>query len=472
MLALGTRFLMRRVATTSSADLTQPEWPPHPERLFSALVDAFYGGDGDEAERAALEWLESLPPPEISVPRATRRDPVTVYVPVNDESTPLAKNAKPHAVLGSLPIGRGRKAREFPVVLLGDGPGEDTVIYAWPAAEPSAVHARALARLASRIVRIGHSSSLVQAWVDSGTAFTPTLVPGETGPTLRLRVPAPGRLAALDAAYASGQPPRPGLWAGYALAAPAAESRPEARSLWEDLIVLRGVEGPALTLTTTLRLSEALRGTMLKHGEQPSPEVLSGHRAPGVPAARPHLGYLPLGFVGREHADAHLLGFGLLLPHGLEERERQAVLLALAEALRAGSGRIELRLGTLGRWTLELEDREPPPHTLDRMTYEGPAATWATVTPIVLDRYTKKPAEQEETISRACELIGLPKPEQVVLTRLSPLRGVPPARLFPPCRRRYHLHAVIHWAEPVRGPVVIGAGRYVGYGLMRPWSPA
>jgi CRISPR-associated protein Csb2 len=33
-------------------------------------------------------------------------------------------------------------------------------------------------------------------------------------------------------------------------------------------------------------------------------------------------------------------------------------------------------------------------------------------------------------------------------------------------------HAVIDFAEPVRGPVLIGAGRYNGFGVCRPLPEA
>ena len=46
-------------------DRSHAEWPPHPERVFSALVQAWGDGGCDAKEREALEWLESLPAPLI-----------------------------------------------------------------------------------------------------------------------------------------------------------------------------------------------------------------------------------------------------------------------------------------------------------------------------------------------------------------------------------------------------------------------
>ncbi len=58
--------------------------------------------------------------------------------------------------------------------------------------------------------------------------------------------------------------------------------------------------------------------------------------------------------------------------------------------------------------------------------------------------------------------------------RASQLHFAPaPAHAFPRLRRkdgseRRHSHAILIFDEPVRGPILIGAGRYRGYGLCRP----
>ena len=69
-----------------------------------------------------------------------------------------------------------------------------------------------------------------------------------------------------------------------------------------------------------------------------------------------------------------------------------------------------------------------------------------------------------------------PAPIVKVVATSSPLfAGVPHARDFPPLRSgpnggaRFHLHALVIFAEPIVGPLIVGAGRYRGYGLCRPW---
>jgi CRISPR-associated protein Csb2 len=130
---------------------------------------------------------------------------------------------------------------------------------------------------------------------------------------------------------------------------------------------------------------------------------------------------------------------------------------------------------------------EPPlgKRSLDPGLYTGAARMFATVTPIVLDRHLKgKGAAREEEIGgqvvAACRNIGSPQPEAIVVDKHSAIEGAPSAypsgnsprwmnwRLPPSLGSRQLTHAVIRFAEPVDGPVLLGAGRFVGLGLCRP----
>ena len=80
-------FLTGRYVATCHNDRRKHEWPPHPARLFSALVAAWADADEpDTLEHSAIEWLESQKPPEISASRAFPRVATTHFVPVNDIS--------------------------------------------------------------------------------------------------------------------------------------------------------------------------------------------------------------------------------------------------------------------------------------------------------------------------------------------------------------------------------------------------
>ncbi len=91
MLALEVEYLMGRVLAAGHNDRREVEWPPHPSRLYSALVAAYKECElGDEA-RTALEWLEALPAPDIYAQPPQHdefvRDVADLFVPVNDHES-------------------------------------------------------------------------------------------------------------------------------------------------------------------------------------------------------------------------------------------------------------------------------------------------------------------------------------------------------------------------------------------------
>ena len=133
-----------------------------------------------------------------------------------------------------------------------------------------------------------------------------------------------------------------------------------------------------------------------------------------------------------------------------------------------------------GDWfecSIALETRERPPTNLDPQTWTRESRVWASVTPVVLNRHfdgDDRWEESAESVKAMCEHIGLPRPREVLLHPVSRIEGVPHAREFPQLvrkrdggRRRHH-HAVVIFDRPVCGPVLIGAGRFRGYGMCRP----
>ena len=86
-----------------------PDWPPQPDRVFSALASA-WGVRGElPVERAALEWLEGQPPPVIRASAHSARTAPDVFVPPNDPKSSKAM----HTYLRVLPEHRPRQPRRF-----------------------------------------------------------------------------------------------------------------------------------------------------------------------------------------------------------------------------------------------------------------------------------------------------------------------------------------------------------------------
>ena len=277
------------------------------------------------------------------------------------------------------------------------------------------------------------------------------------------------------------RPPSPGKWQGYGRPR---QSEPDSvpRSVFDPRIVVIGISGIRPALPATLKLTAALRGLLMrKCQEQPPPEWLSGHRPDGEPASAPHLALAPLPFVGSPHADGRILAVALVLPGGLTREEAGRCLEPVLRDPGTGLPR-EQRLFD-GEWfecAIYLETRESPPLNLRAETWISPSKVWASVTPVVLNRHFKgndKWEQAAESVKDACEHIGVPRPREVMLHPVSRVAGVPHAREFPRLTRKRdggrqsHSHVVLVFDEPVGGPVLVGTGRFRGYGLCRPMRP-
>ncbi len=514
MIAIGIRYLCGWAMATHPADRNRPEWPPHPDRVFMALAAAHFETGESAVEREALEWLEKQSPPLVVASPAFTRDIVTSYVRVNDTQIPRWKLGKEPSAkqmksgLALLPEFRSRQPRSFPLAI----PDDDAAYLVWPNSRPTDEHRDMLMALCRKVTYVGHSASLVQMWVDDHIQDACELAPAggmrrihepDSGlAPQRLRIPGAGRLASLRARFSAEQRPTAGLWTGYREATSLVAAPAERTTIFDpNLIVLRFLRhknGRRLGLESTLLLTAELRRQLLNAaGERPA-EWLSGKKPDGTKSESPHLAFAPLPHVGHDHADGHLLGVAMILPRGVSvEEQRQFLGSFLLQGKRSDEGSwsvLSISLGELvGTWEIQVDDRdsfERPvnlrPETWTEWwcaeTQRGePTRNWATITPIVLDRHPKSLEDTAEIIATACERVtatsfapGL-RPESIDIRPISRFEGVGHARRdFPPLPERFgksvrsHVHATIMFSEPIRGPLLLGAGRYLGYGFCRP----
>jgi CRISPR-associated protein Csb2 len=479
-------------------DSEVPDWPPQPDRIFSALVASWAARGKREEERSALEWLEMLSVPRLLASDAKARTSVIAFVPPNDPRSDKQKNAK-----GVLPALRSRQPRRFPAAR----PHDPVIRLYWPDAEPDGAVLSALQALAHDTAYIGHSASLTRCrFLDRGT--------WEWGATTRPRRGVyQGRLEELRQAYVYFEKsadkkdrPQKGI-----RVAPEPEAKVARTNLFGDgnrWLILEHVTGDMPDVRACALVAKTLRDALLSGYQQIGledkiPEVVSGHAADGAPARAPHLAIVPLAFAGFPYADGHVMGFALVPPANTMILERPGTEDSAEEKVFREVLRKLTRIDQDGRRILTLKSSEgtprdsafsidlsltfepPGPRSLDPALYTGSAFVFATVTPIVLDRHLKEKgaARQEETagqIAAACRNVGLPEPEAVVVDKHSAIEGAPSAypfgksprwmnwRLPPALASRQLTHAVIRFAEPIDGPVILGAGRFVGLGLCRP----
>src|SRR5512142_2481357 len=255
----------------------EPEWPPHPARLFCALAASAAAG----ADWAALRWLEVAGTPQVW--------------------------ANPAAA-----------AAQFAVV--------------WPEAAPDAATLAALSRLAGRVPYLGRSTCPV--------ALTVGTVPGRMRPgwaryvpvglgrpsVAALRVPYPGYTGQLRSAYGDGRR----AWEvarAVPYAVPGSPPAPvaAAASPYGDLVVFGLAAGMArFPGPSLLMLTVTLRQALISRIGTGVPAQISGHGADG----RPHVAYLALVDAGHPHADGHVLGVALAVPRQMPAGEVDQVLAA------------------------------------------------------------------------------------------------------------------------------------------------
>ena len=128
-----------------------PDWPPQPDRVFSALVSAWAAGGERPEEREALEWLEAQPPPAVHASGHTARTTPDVFVPPNDPSASRA----PKTYMNVMPSSRARRPRRFPIAR----PDRPLMAMAW-STEPELALFDALSAVTRRVA----TSGTRQAW--------------------------------------------------------------------------------------------------------------------------------------------------------------------------------------------------------------------------------------------------------------------------------------------------------------------
>lgn len=525
-ITLSLQFPAGRYVAASWGNRDEVEWPPHPARLCLALIDVLHKSGNSEPTRKALSWLFGQSPPAIVIPNKQLADEQLldgIYVPQNPSA---AENGIKHP----------RKARTFPTVFLDpDQPtvffhwpeaeppraireALTDLVSSLPRFGHS--HSLVIASLAEVPPPDGADWRVIRPFEADQ--------PGT--PEFRLRVnwdgllksaedafDADGRTKEMDkliatatrtakpdktlkpAASPRGRHDPRHRWHGYTeewKVAPA--STP-----WDNrILVLKQTDGNRMALPSTWQITQVFHKTLIDRWHRnPSlgliPSWISGHASgdPGeatAPTTFCHLSIFPLAFVGREHAAGHLLGLGVALPAaeaiGVNTADFRIQWRQALAALLDENGEITLSPPDKA-WTIRLApDESPDPkQALRPSRWTKPSAIWASVTPIILDRHPKPhfgkdPVAWHEScvkiIGEACQRIGLPVPVRIEVSPHSPLPGVPPAFAFaaPAVRSgrppRFHIHASLQFAEAVEGPLLLGAGRYRGYGLCLPIHPS
>jgi len=426
----------------------EPEWPPHPYRLWAAMVAAAGARRSFDEERA-LEELAKLDPPAVwasELSDEADRDPLwKVFVPSLKKEF-LVKGGSGHAARNA-----DRAVR----------PTVPFVRFVWPG-QLDAQSAEVIEKLAARVSYLGRAGSFVIVRAVAEDSDPPEgLVlwgPAQGYPYGDpLRIPRPGLLKALDNYVENGV---------YAFQRIPVTTVPYRRavikafplkSCWDRLICWRLVNG-TLPAELSLAAADALRSAVLANLKDSCPPVISGHRADGSPEDNVHVGWFTLADIGHEHASGRVMGFGVALPPGVIPPPAPDELLFRKRRFRLAP----------------VDDSPRPAWALQEKRWSGPSRLWGSATPVALP-WTGARKDQcglKRAVIRACTKAGLPRPVYVATSEDPVVRGCLPAHRYVRARGdetpRRATHVVIQFREQIQGPIAIGPLRYFGLGVLVP----
>jgi CRISPR-associated protein Csb2 len=489
------------------------EWPPSPARLFKALVSSARAG-WSHSNRTAIDdslrvleqqgWTEDTKLPEIVAPRAALRPPrQRRFVPNNSKNWPTERKLNPEKGIDLEPepmVGRDIEA-------------PSTVWYWWP--NVAASHVPVIRDVSRRVVSVGKGEDL--AVLDASDVEPPADAvrwqPASSGASLE--VPEAGCLDVCDAVFARDLNELPLAAAGVRAVTYASDARGADREvptfvlgLWRngkrcswDARLLRQVVGPVRHLLDEIR-SEVVDILSRNPNDRPAMEalvcrILVGHDESDKPISEPHLAILPLPSVLGPYPDGRVRRVALADFGDTGDQNRREII-GLAQVLMHGR---ELRDN--GHGTGVVLDTEPDEHW--RRAITSRSRTWATVTPLVQAAKeltsaewkrlveARKSAGQEPAKAAARELhlrkrrleliersvrqaiVGQEaRIESIEFASSGWIAGVHVASQYRAngyLGETPRLHVLVTFDRVVAGPLAIGRGRHVGFGVLWPYRP-
>ena len=509
------------------ADGGEPEWPPSPLRLYQAIVAAsaarWNERRGLHHADAALRWLETLPAPIITAPRANLAQGYRLYVP--DNVGDLVGSSWAEGRANSLANYRTEKLVR-PNVFEGEG----IVYYYWNRADMRqgfAQHCETLFEAVHAITHVGWGVDLAVGHAFEMSDDTAETLPGQRwlpvkqAGSIELRTPCQGTLDDLNLRHAAflsrvgkdGFKPVPPLRV-FDITGYRADGEPPRVS--SALLALRKGDDSGYRVFGTARRSLHVAG-MMRHAVSDM-ALLRGMGWTEDIARRLVLGH------GEVKGDAHLavegprLAFIPLPSIEVHRKNEPPVVGDIRRVLVTLRG--ELPPGVFERLTQRLrgielieEGTKEVAAVLQHQSmrdgairpYFASASTWATVTPVILPGYDDpkklrlRLRENAERMTAAEKAEVLGKLDQRIDTLLRkalrqsgfsevlvrhahlewrsvgywPGTALASQYAVGDQHRRYRrLHVKIQWrdedgkAKEISGPICIGGGKFTGMGLL------
>lgn len=483
-----------------------PDWPPSPARLFQALVAGVARGESlEEEDRRALAWLESLEPPEIAAARMRAGRGFTSFVPNNDLDA-----------LGGDPS-RVSEIRAPKLIRPIFFDAEVPLFYVWPFTESAEALASAerIGTIARQLYQLGRGVDMAWGWgeilaaeeAEARLLAHPGSLhrPGGGRGDATLAVPATGSLESLLHRYdgmrrrfqtlrlskPTRKDPSRKVAAGQIFVQPprarfrqVAYDSPAQRLLFD-------VDDGAERLDRIVALTERLRDGAARRLKEIS----------GPMAAR--IDDIIVGRPDGEEGDKAIRIRIIPLPsigHAQVDRSIRRVLVEIPPNCPLPSGDLEWAFSglSLDAGRSDASPRLVPAAERGMLWHYGvegdkPARVWRTVTPAALPQRaarrridparrraeakagTEQAEEERKAVFAAAQALrhaGISVRPLAISVQREPFeakeaRAEAFARGTRFAKERLW-HVEVEFAEAMSGPLVLGDGRYLGLGLMRP----
>jgi CRISPR-associated protein Csb2 len=467
-LQIKLNFATRRYHGRWSED--ELEFPPAPARLFQALIAGShcgaYGVVHTDARDRALRWLETLELPVIEAPTVCQTGAgITNYVPNNDNKLEHVRTAKSFL------------AKVFPA--------DATLIFRWrfAASVEAEENAAVVCAMAKLITHLGQHQDVVYASgavTDDDATADGAFLPAER-PDGDWASPTSGALAAYQERYQAwlrgedkDNVPIPLRRTHYRPPNAISFDAPMALfELWRDederrRFDPRELRQPAAMVRHALIEWKKTHPEFIRHyGEELAVRLIAGHEADQQHDGS-HIACIPIPSLNAEGKADGWLRRVLLIGYGCGD----AVAKELFDSVTDGIN------GAL------LMDRGKPAGFLKkaglndgvlRLFIGKGQRVWRTVTPIILTGLMRRGRGAEALIARALKQAGVNENDVESIAAFSgPIVPKTVHALDYHIEKNSYLaqtpryHAELIFKRPVEGALVIGRGRYCGFGLMMP----
>jgi CRISPR-associated protein Csb2 len=481
-----------------------PEWPPSPFRLFCALVAGVAQRGELEGEiRTALEWLQELDPPIIIAPNSKEGRRFTRFVPNNDGDKKPDRQERLAAKLN------------IPTFLLLGQDGRPRIHYLWDISGRTEVPLDRIRDASRSLVALGWGVDMAFAdaklvtdadiqklagvrwhpkhgmWRNEGMLRVPTVSAELQECTLSNLMHCH---QTATARIEHGQPlhnadnPRVYEQVFYTSAEGPLVGRP-----WR-VFELRNTDGSRFRYPhrKLLHIAGMVRHLAIAAMEKDPPRdvagdwvetYVAGHAKTGFKYHR-QLSFLPLPSVGHEYTDPGVRRVIVAAPVGDDAWLDHVVRRLAGQALKPEPDIPD-----------PFADREPPilvpmprqSHDGVVRCYTGPASVWHSFTPVILPGHDDhKPEKTWALIERALRQSGIDQACEFEWSVFSRFANSYSAHKYDEKKRPQGyfrpsylngltaVHLTLRFTEDLRmpGPLVIGAGRHCGFGLMAHFDQA